>query len=288
MGFNPPSRQEPEVLGFPFSYSIHSIRFKKGDRFSRSPFLIMPFFFRVYACRMFQQTQAEKPQAWPAYFAGVMTSLPPMYGRSGAGMRTEPSSLRLFSRNAISMRGGATQVLLSVWAKYLLPSLPLTRMPRRRACASPRLEQLPTSKYFFWRGRPCLDVAALNFQVGQIAGAAFQRAHRNIQRTEEIDGVLPESVIPHHGILRLADDDHLLLLKLMDAVHAALFDAVRADFLAEAGRIAGQRLRQLLFGENGVDEFADHGMLGRADQVEILALDLIHHVLHLGKAHHAR
>ena len=23
----------------------------------------MPFFFRVYACRMFQQTQAEKPQA---------------------------------------------------------------------------------------------------------------------------------------------------------------------------------------------------------------------------------
>ena len=76
----------------------------------------------------------------------------PVQMARGAGMRTEPSSLRLFSRNAISMRGGATQVLLSVWAKYLLPSLPLMRMPRRRACASPSVEQLPTSKYFFWRG----------------------------------------------------------------------------------------------------------------------------------------
>ena len=63
---------------------------------------------------------------------------------------------------------------------------------------------------------------------------------------------------------------------------------MRADFLAEARRIAGQRLRQLVLGEDGVDEFADHGMLGRADEVEILALDLIHHVLHLGEAHHAR
>ena len=29
------------------------------------------------------------------------------------------------------------------------PSSPLTRIFRRLACASPRLEQLPTSKYFF-------------------------------------------------------------------------------------------------------------------------------------------
>ena len=85
-------------------------------------------------------------------------------------------------------------------------------------------------------------------------------------------------------ILGLADDDHLLLLKLMDAVDAALLDAVRADLLAEAGGIAGQRLGQLFFVENGVDELADHGVLGRADEVEVLALDLVHHVLHLGKA----
>ncbi len=43
-------------------------------------------------------------------------------------------------------------MLFSVCAKYLFPSLPFTRMPRRLACASPRLEQLPTSKYFFCLG----------------------------------------------------------------------------------------------------------------------------------------
>ena len=68
-------------------------------------------------------------------------------------MRTEPSAWRLFSKKAMSIRGGATTVLLRVWAKYssLLPSL-RTRIPRRRAWASPRLEQEPTSKYFCCRG----------------------------------------------------------------------------------------------------------------------------------------
>ena len=54
------------------------------------------------------------------------------------------------------------------------------------------------------------------------------------------------------AFLRLADDDHLLLLELVDAVHAALLDAVRAHFLAEARGIAGQRLRQLVLGAGSV------------------------------------
>src|SRR5574344_1151416 len=52
----------------------------------------------------------------------------------------------------MSIRGGATTVLLSVLAQYLFPSLPFTLIRRRRACASPRLEQLPTSQYFFCLG----------------------------------------------------------------------------------------------------------------------------------------
>ena len=52
----------------------------------------------------------------------------------------------------MSIRGGATTVLLSVWGRYILPSAPLTRILSRRACASPRLEQEHTSKYFCWRG----------------------------------------------------------------------------------------------------------------------------------------
>ena len=73
----------------------------------------------------------------------------------------------------------------------------------------------------------------------------------------------------------------------MDAVDAALLDAVRADLFSKAWGIAGQRLRQLGLVEDGVDEFADHRVLAGADQVQVLALDLVHHVLHLGKAHDA-
>ena len=41
--------------------------------------------------------------------------LPPIYGRRTSGMRTEPSACRLFSKNAISIRGGATTVLFKMW-----------------------------------------------------------------------------------------------------------------------------------------------------------------------------
>ncbi len=60
-------------------------------------------------------------------------SLPPIYMRSASGIRTRPSACRLFSRKAISIRGGATTVLFRVCAKYLRPSSPLTRICRRRA-----------------------------------------------------------------------------------------------------------------------------------------------------------
>ena len=73
----------------------------------------------------------------------------------------------------------------------------------------------------------------------------------------------------------------------MDTVHAALLDAVRTDFLAEAGRVAGQGLRQGSLVVDGVDELADHRVLGGTNQVQVLALDLIHHVLHFLEGHNA-
>ena len=73
----------------------------------------------------------------------------------------------------------------------------------------------------------------------------------------------------------------------MDAVHAALLDAVRAFLLAEAGRIGRHRLRELILGEDLIDVAADHGVLARADQIEILALDLVHHGVHIRLAHDA-
>ena len=47
------------------------------------------------------------------------------------------------------------------------------------------------------------------------------------------------------AFFRLADNDHFLLLKLMDPVNTALLDAVGTFLLTEAWRIAGQCLRQL-------------------------------------------
>ena len=82
------------------------------------------------------------------YFLGVRISLPPMYGRNASGISTEPSACKLFSKKAINIRGGATQVLFKVCAKYLLPFSSFTRIFKRRACASVKLEQEPTSKYF--------------------------------------------------------------------------------------------------------------------------------------------
>lgn len=52
----------------------------------------------------------------PAYqlFFGIRRSAPPIYILSASGIETVPSALRLFSRNAISILGGATTVLLRV------------------------------------------------------------------------------------------------------------------------------------------------------------------------------
>ena len=73
----------------------------------------------------------------------------------------------------------------------------------------------------------------------------------------------------------------------MDAVDAALLDAVGALLLAEAGAVGGQGQRHLLLFQSLVDEAADHGMLAGADQVQVLALDLVHHGIHLREGHNA-
>ncbi len=52
------------------------------------------------------------------FFSGTsIRLLPPMYIRRGRGILMVPSSLRLFSRNAMSILGGATTVLFNVCAR---------------------------------------------------------------------------------------------------------------------------------------------------------------------------
>ena len=98
---------------------------------------------------------------------------------------------------------------------------------------------------------------------------------------------MPELFIPVVRILRPADDDHFLLFKLVDTVYAALFQTVAADFLAEAGRIRRECKRQLALGQNLIDEAANHGVFARADEIEVLTLNFVHHSLHLREAHNA-
>ena len=52
--------------------------------------------------------------------------------------------------------------------KIFLPSSPFTRILRRRACASPRLEQLPTSKVFLLSWRPCLNIERFYLKISKI------------------------------------------------------------------------------------------------------------------------
>ena len=96
---------------------------------------------------------------------------------------------------------------------------------------------------------PRLDIAGFDLEIGQIAGAADELTDRNFQIPEQLDGIVPQLLIPVVGVLGLADDDHFLLFELMDAVVAALLQTMAADLLAEAGRIGCERQRQLAFQE---------------------------------------
>ena len=103
-----------------------------------------------------------------------------------------PSAFILFSRKAISILGGATTVLLRVCAKYF-ESLPLTLILRRLACASPRLEQEPTSKYFFCLG----DQASTSIDL------TFRSAKSPEQHSSVLTGisrVLNRSTVFYHSL----------------------------------------------------------------------------------------
>jgi hypothetical protein len=139
----------------------------------------------------------------------------------------------------------------------------------------------------FLAGRPRLNVNALYLQVGQISRTAFNRTYGDIHGAEKVNRVVIQLYKPFAAVFGLADNNHFLFLKLVDTVNAALFDPMCADFLPEARRIAGQCLGQLLLFNEGIDEFTDHRVLTRSDQVQILPFYFIHHVFHLGEAHNA-
>ncbi len=140
---------------------------------------------------------------------------------------------------------------------------------------------------FLLARRPRLDIAGLDLEVGKIARAALKLTHGYLHGAEQLDGEAPHLLVPCHGILRLAYDDHFLFFKLVYAVYAALLYAVRTLFLTETGGVGGERLGKRVFGDDLIYELAYHGVLRRADKIEILTLDLVHHCVHIRLRHYA-
>ena len=60
-----------------------------------------------------------------------------------------------------------------------------------------------------------------------------------------------------------------------------------ADLLAEAGGVARERQGELGLRDDLVDEAADHGVLARADKIEVFTLNFVHHRFHLREGHDA-
>ena len=73
----------------------------------------------------------------------------------------------------------------------------------------------------------------------------------------------------------------------MDTVNTSLLKSMSTFLFTEARRIACKCLRKLFLRDDLVNEFTDHGMLTCSDQVKILTFDLVHHSIHLRKAHNA-
>ena len=151
-----------------------------------------------------------------------------------------------------------------------------------------RISKVGAGAYFkilLLSGRPCFYITGFYFEVCQIAGAAFQLSYRDVETAEEFYGKSPHFFIPGHGIFRFADDNHFLLFKLVNSVDTSFFNTMGSLFFSEAGRIAGKRLRKGFLRNNLVDKLTNHGVLGGADQIEILPFNFIHHGFHICLAH---
>ena len=203
---------------------------------------------------------------------------------------TLPSACRLFSRNAISIRGGATTVLFKVCAKYL-PSLPLnTDASNDEPAHRPDWNSFPLRNTSSDAETRPPRRMLFTFQIRQVAGAAFQRSAPEYpgngrNRPMFCHRLIDTSIL---ALFRLADNDHFLLFKLMNPVNAAFFNAVRPYFFTEARGIrwsasAEAVLHRIIVSINlPIMECSLVPIRYRSSP-----FDFIHHVFHLRKAHDA-
>ena len=85
--------------------------------------------------------------------------------------------------------------------------------------------------------------------------------------------------MPGPTVLRAAEDELLHLVELVHPEQALRVHAMGPDLATELGRQARQREGQSPDVDHLVHEHGAHRMLRRRDQVQVLAVDLVHHVL---------
>src|SRR5579875_557014 len=126
-------------------------------------------------------------------------------------------------------------------------------------------------------GHPAFDIRHLYLAVAHVTGADIDDTIRNFQGLQQFFRVVQQFVIPAHRLCVIgATDDVLLhLVKLVDTEDAARILTISTRLLAEA-RAETYKLARQLFGlQNFVLKHARDRYLRRADQEEILTINLI-------------
>src|SRR5216110_330085 len=132
---------------------------------------------------------------------------------------------------------------------------------------------------------PSFDIVLLRGDGADVARADIHRAVRNLQGAVDPLSVRAELLLPRRALLRTAEDELFDLVELVHAEEALRVDAVGPDLPAELGRQAGEAEGQLAVVDHLVHVHRADGMLRRRDQVQVLALDLVHDALEVAEVH---
>ncbi len=113
----------------------------------------------------------------------------------------------------------------------------------------------------------------------QISRGGVDDSEGETQALEDLHLDVAQALMPGIGILRAAEDEHLHLAELVDAIEAAALATVGAGLGAEAMREPGVGLWQGILSQDLVHVVAAQGDLRRGDQREVTLLDVVNLLL---------
>src|SRR5258706_1186207 len=144
--------------------------------------------------------------------------------------------------------------------------LAAVRLERAAVARRRDLEPFPDA------GPPRLYVVALHCGEPEVASAALDDAHGQLQLLDHIDRELREAIELLRRILGQREADHLDLIELMPALDAAHVATGAHLLAAEASRVRDVPQRQLLERDRFVAMLRDELRLRRRDQPEVIVV----------------